>query len=334
MPLNLKELMWIIKAITGWSDAKIAEEFGTNDRYVGDIRKGLREPKQAEKVYNNVVNYLSLRFCFPWCTEAQPHIYSMMDLIRKEDFAEFFDKHGFFGQLILDHLLNIAVENDTYVRASQTLESKSTRPKVPLSSIQKTPTFWSEVFIGLYFAVALSHPKCPKGLPQNPKSLQLDTDELIHIYAIALDLLGKPSDNEDPWKVVLRGKVFQLLLAAKWNTIDPNAGDLAYQEIGKWVDATCILDRLAAYIELVPQVYEAPFGALAVASRLKKQERYPELLRSLQKQKAEPRFLSLSGIEEMRASTDDDDFYFNADFADFISWAKANAEEFFALERA
>lgn len=322
MPLNLQELASIIKAVTGWSDEEFARQIGTNTKYVSLMRRGKLEPRQAAVFYRNMVNVLSKKFTFPWSSQAQAHIFSMMQLIQEKAFDDFFEKHGFSGHVMFDHLLNIGLDESEVASES--------RQTVLLTEVQKTPIFWGEVLIGFYFVVALDHPDAQE---KNPSPIEISDKDRDRVYNILLKLIGDEAkgEEEEAWRTVLRGKVLQLFLAAKWNRLDAQSDARASKEIKKWVDDLSLQERLIAYNDFVPDVYSAPFGALAVASRFKQRDRYEDALGRLQKQNIEQRFNTLEGIFEMRSSDGDSDF--DEDFDDFIAWAEENPAFFKTMEK-
>ncbi|NVK22674.1 MAG: hypothetical protein HWD86_09170 [Kangiellaceae bacterium] len=286
MPLRYDEWVPVLKA-AGLSYQEIADRMSRSERYVRAVKGGQREPKYPALWEREIGQIAAEVIALPWSLEAQEQIIAIMNLLRTKQFAEIDRLFGFSSQIMLEQ-----------VRAHE-----------PMDAISPSPVLWGQTLSVFYVLFALRRANS-SGLPD-----KFSEGDWLKVVGVLLALLE--TEAEATWAVILRYKVEQLRLAAKWNALDPKGDDRRSDEMRQWLTETDMRNRLLAYNDLIPHVLEAPFAAMAIASRFSDRDSYPDILARLQA--IDDRYKTVEGIESLSADKD-----FNEDFEDFFAWAKAN----------
>jgi hypothetical protein len=234
MPLRYDEWVPVLKA-AGLSYQEIAVRMSRSERYVRAVKGGQREPKYPAQWEREIGRIAAEVVALPWSLEAQEQIIAIMNLFRTKQFAEIDRLFGFSTEVMLEQ-----------VRAHD-----------PSNGLTPSPMLWGQSLSVFYVLFALRRANI-SGLPD-----KFSEADWVHVVGVLLGLLGTEADAT--WAVILRYKVEQLRLAAKWNALDPKGDDRRSDEMRQWLADTDMRNRLLAYNDLVPHVLEAPFAAMAIA---------------------------------------------------------------------
>lgn len=286
MPLRYDEWVPVVKG-AGLSYQQIADRMSRSDRYFRAIKDGQRKPKYPALWEREIGRIAAEVVTLPWSLEAQEQIIRVMNLFRTKQFAEIDELFTFSSQVMLEQ-----------VRAYD-----------PAKDLAPSAMLWGQTLSVFYVLFALRQAN-NSGL-----SNKFSEADWVQVVDVLLALLNTEADAT--WAVILRYKVEQLRLAAKWNSLDPTGDARRSEEMRQWLADVDMRRRLLAYNDLVPHVLEAPFAALAIASRFGERDSYPDILARLQA--IDERYRSVAGIESLSADKD-----FNEDFEDFRKWVMMN----------
>ena len=286
MPLRYDEWGPVLKE-AGLSYQEIAIRMSRSDKYVREVKSGKRVPKYPARWESEIGRIAAEVVALPWSLEAQEQIIVIMNLFRTKQFAEISRLFSFSSRAMLENV----------------------RSCDPTDGIMPSPMLWGQSLSVFYVLFALRHANS-SGLPE-----KFSEADWVHVVRVLLALLD--TEAEATWAVILRYKVEQLRLAAKWNALDPIGDARRSDEMRQWLADTDMRNRLLAYNGMVPHVLEAPFAAMAIASRFCDRDSYPDILARLQV--IDDRYRTVEGIESLSLDKD-----FNEDFNDFRVWAMAN----------
>ena len=200
-----------------------------------------------------------------------------------------------------------------------------------LGNCEPSEVLWGEALSLHYIISAL------RGSKKSALINKFTAENSMHTVAVLETLIkdemtNKNNDDgkEAAWPAILLYKIIVVTkLACKWNSIDPKSAGRNSTEIRRWVAENEICKSLENYNDLIPYVPEAPFNALALASRFGERKRYPDLLERLKRSyvciasfadskelKKTPSFdIKEELIKELKKDPD-----FDEDFDDFIAW--------------
>jgi hypothetical protein len=288
MPLRYDEWVSVLKG-AGVTYQQIADRMNRSDRFVRDIKNG-KQPKYPETWEREIGAIAAQVISLPWPIDAQNQAIAIMNMYRSKKFAELDRLFGFSSRVMLNELQGYDPD-----------------------AMQASEMLWGKTLVLFYYLFAMRSANI-SGLPD-----KFVDHEWEHVVLLLVALLDKEAGAS--WATILRWKVDQLRLAAKWNDLDARGDKRSSEEMRRWLEETKIRSTLIAYSDLVPHVLEAPFAALAIASRFRERGTYNDLLHRLRF--IDGRFFTVDGLEDLKS-----DEHVDEDFDDFFEWAQSNLHLF------
>ena len=224
------------------------------------------------------------RFDFPWTLEAHQKVIAIRNQFRNKNWQELYNAECFPIQVFVEELRNLNLE-----------------------TIEPCKLLWGKALVAFFFVSAMIQSEHADYKEKySPDDLALVTDIVLRLLETA---------PRRPWAVVLAFTVDQLGIATKWNNADSQSNDRRSEEMRLWLEKNRIRERLVEYNDHVPFEYDAPFSALAIASRFEERDSYKGLLKRIKRAK---RFASLENAAEAVLKDKDAD----EDFDDFRCWVQ------------
>ncbi|WP_198384225.1 hypothetical protein [Roseomonas sp. KE2513] len=283
MAMRADELISVIRG-RGETMGQIAQIAKKSERHVRDVSTGKIVPRNETELERNLGHRAKELIKLPWCSDALEQMIIIRELYREKKFIELEQTFEFSSRSMLVDIH----KHDA------------------LTAIEPSQELWGKALIVFYYVFAMRN--------SNKKSQQskYSTNDWSSIVSVLAKLLNAVPDQEQAWVTILRYKINQLRLADKWNSLSPSERTSA--DMQEWLEKTDMRKQLLAYNQMVPHVFEAPFAALAIASRFGERSDYPAILARLQA--IDSRFMTFESIENIQYE------YFDDDFADFRAWAK------------
>ena len=286
MPYKAFEVIKLLRLL-GCSQAEIAKMGTMGVANVGRLYRRETKGRQPAVVIRSLMNNLSEQTNLPWDIDAQNQVIDIQERIRMRQFTELDQLFGFSSGVMIDDLL------------------QHSDPK----EIVDNPGNWGKALVGYFFLWGMRNSNSAALVMKYSRYSDADWSRLTNTLKHLVEL-----HKESEWAALLGCKLEQNSLAEKWNPLDPNSDERSSPEMAQWLEDNLTRQKLINYNDLIPEVFEAPASAMAIASRFKERDSYPGILSRLQR--IDDRFKTLDGIRHLSQ----EDSNFDKDFADFFAW--------------
>lgn len=292
MPLNYKEMLVQMRKI-GVKNTQGAEITSVGMTTFSHIYNGHKVPGKQADFERLAIKFLSERITFPWSLNAATEMISVRTMGAARDHTKLVNHYAFSAHIMIDAVLSVFTDPNFD----------------PKEADEDT---WGAAFIGFYFILAMRgirNAAVPKNFYQDEWGVLVKgIEKLLDTY---------PAD--ETWVNFLRIKVAVANFNVIWNAMSKSNDERSSKDTREWVSKTGIRTLLLKYNDMIPYDIDAPFTAMAIASRFKDQGSYIDIQERLTV--IDPSFGDPTSFTEKQFLSKYPEF--DEDFSDFNSWAKS-----------
>lgn len=290
MPLNYKEMSRVMRTI-GMTNTQIAEVTSVGVRNVSSMYNGHSTPRKPANFERLALKSLSARIAFPWPLDAAIEMISLREMGAMRDQRGLVNNYEFSARVMINATLC-------------TFSDPSFDPQ------KVDEDTWGSALLGFFFILAM------RGIRSSAIQKDFYKDEWEVLVKGLEDLLGT-LPPEDEWVKFLRIKVAAAKFNVFWNALDKKNDERSSEDTRAWVSRTNVRALLLEYNDMIPHDVDAPFTAMAIASRFKDREAYSDIQSRLTA--IDPSFGDPTSFTDKTFLSKYPEF--DEDFADFVAWA-------------